>query len=207
LAYIPPPEDGPIDCTGGNCYDSFGSWEPLVLDLNGDGVNTTGTNNMVWFDLDGDGVSEHLTWTDAGTAEGFLWVNLNNKNRVDNGSELFGIGTVLPDGSKAKDGFEALAMYDQPAQGGNSDGIIDAHDAVWNKLRLWVDANHDGTCQPNEVSPIHKYGIEGISLSATRTNTVDIHGNGHYLTSRYWRHEGGRIQYYDIDVLTFRGGH
>src|SRR5438477_1878381 len=112
---------------------------------------------MVWFDLDGNGVKEHLTWTNPSTMEGFLWVNLTGKNRIDNGSELFGIGTVMPDGTKAKDGFQALAIYDQPSQGGNSDGVIDSHDAVWKELRVWIDANHNGICEPGEVSPLHKY--------------------------------------------------
>jgi len=207
----PPPTAGPVSgpdgpCDGGNCGDSFGTWEPLVLDLNGDGVNTTGRDEMVWFDLNGDGVKDHMTWTNGGTMEGFLWVDLTGKrNRVDNGSELFGVGTVLPDGTKARDGFEALAMYDDPGRGGNGDGVIDAHDEVWNKLRLWVDANHDGVCQSTEVDPIHKFGIEGISLAAVKSTYVDSHGNGHYLRGRYWRHVQGHLQFFDIDGLTFQG--
>jgi hypothetical protein len=185
----------------------MGQWEPLVLDLNGDGVNTTGTDDMVWFDLDGDGTKEHLTWTNPSTMEGFLWVNLTGRNRVDNGSELFGIGTVLPDGTKAKDGFQALAMYDDPSQGGNGDGIIDENDAVWNKLRVWIDTNHNGVCEPTEVHPLLKYGVEAISLSATRTTFVDSHGNGHYLRGHYWRHVGGRLEFFSIDGLTFQGEH
>jgi hypothetical protein len=196
------PVNGPGTCNDASC---MGQWEPLALDLNGDGVNTTGPDRMVWFDLDGDGTKDHITWTNGTTMEGLLWVNLTGKNRVDNGSELFGIGTVLPDGTKARDGFQALAMYDDPARGGNSDGVIDTSDAVWNKLRLWVDKNHNAICEPNEVNPIHKYGVERISLSATRTTFVDAQGNGHYLRSHYWRHVGGQLQVYDIDGLTFQG--
>lgn len=29
------------------------------------------------------------------------------------------------------------------------DGVIDTKDAVFNSLRLWIDSNHDGICQPN----------------------------------------------------------
>ena len=182
----------------------MGQWEPLVLDLNGDGVNTTGVDDAVWFDLDGDGVKDRITWTNANTMEGFLWVNLEGKNRVDNGTELFGIGTVLPDGTKAKDGFQALAVYDERAHGGNGDGMIDSHDAVWNKLRVWIDANHNGSCEPGEVYPIHKFGVEAISLSAIRTNFVDSHGNAHSLKGHYWRHVGGRLEVFDVDGLTFQ---
>ena len=199
-----PPPGGPIDCPGGDCGDSFGSWEPLILDLNGDGVNTTGTNDLVWFDLNGDGTPDHITWTNSATMEGFLWVNLTGKNRVDNGSELFGIGTVLPNGSKATDGFQALAIYDELSQGGNGDHVINAQDDVWNKLRVWIDANHNGVCEPGEVFPLHKFGVESISLSAARTSLVDSSGNGHFLRGSYWRRINGVLQPFDIDGVTFQ---
>jgi len=139
--------------------------------------------------------------------EGFLWVNLTGKNRVDNGSGLFGIGTVLPDGSKATDGFQALAMYDNPAQGGNGDGLIDANDAVWNQLRVWIDANHDGVCDPGEVAPLARYGVEAISLAPMRGTFVDANGNGHYLRGQYWRHVHNHVELFDVDGLTFQAVH
>ena len=201
----PPPPPQPGGGCFGTCGDSFGEWEPLVLDLDGEGVYTTGIDQMVWFDLDGDGVKEHITWINSRTMEAFLWVNLSGRKiTVDNGGELFGVGTTLPDGSKAKDGFEALAMYDRISQGGNADGLIDKRDAVWNKLWVWIDANHDGICEPTETGPLHRYGIEGISLAAIPNTEIDDQGNGHSLKSHYWRHSGNAIQVFDIDGLTFR---
>jgi hypothetical protein len=32
-------------------------------------------------------------------------------------------------------GFQTLAVYDQPANGGNSDGMIDQRDSVFSRLR------------------------------------------------------------------------
>src|SRR5205807_1690554 len=116
----------------------------------------------------------------------------------DDGSELFGIGTTLPDGSKAEDGFQALAMYDDPSYGGNGDGMIDSNDAVWNRLHIWIDANHDGVCSPTETNPIHKYGVEAISLAAARTTIRDSARNGHFLRGHYWRHVNGHLQFFDI---------
>jgi len=201
----PPPPSGPDGCYEIDCNGGAWNPEPLVLDLNGDGVNTTDLDDMVWFDLDGNGAKDRITWTNGATMEGFLWVNLTGKNRVDDGSELFGIGTVLPNGSKARDGFQALSVYDDSARGGNGDGVIDASDWVWNRLRVWVDANHNGTCEPTEVHPLHKFGVEGISLAAVSTNVVDGSNNGHYLKGRYWRHVGSQLRYFDIDGLTFQG--
>jgi hypothetical protein len=201
MCFDPPPPPPPPPDT----LTTEDACEPLVIDLNGDGVQTTGTDDMVWFDLDGNGAKDHLTWTNANTQEGFLWVNLFGKNRVDNGSELFGIGTVMPDGSKAPDGFTALAIYDQAAQGGNGDGIIDARDAVWTKLRVWVDANHNAVCDPGEVWPLAAYGIDGISLTTVTTNTVDAAGNRHELRAVCWRTKGHVREPLDIESIGFQG--
>jgi hypothetical protein len=191
-----------IDCNGG-------TWnpDPLVLDLDGNGIETSGLSDMVWFDLDGNGARDQITWTNADTLEGFLWLNLSEKNRVDNGRELFGIGTILPDGTSAGNGFQALATYDAKAQGGNGDGVVDPDDAVWTQLRVWVDSNHNGICEPTETSPLARFGIEGISLNYVRTTTVDGSGNRHSLKARCWRHVRGRLEFFDVDSLTFQGHH
>ena len=39
---------------------------------------------------------------------------------IDDGSELFGSGTLMPDGTRAVDGFAALATLDT-----NNDGVVD----------------------------------------------------------------------------------
>lgn len=182
--------------------------DPLVIDLNTDGIQTTGTDDAVWFDVDGDGVKDHITWTRRDTMEGFLYLDLGHKSRVENGRELFGTGTVLPDGSRAKDGFEALTVYDQPRYGGNGDGILDASDGVWNHLRVWIDVNHDGVCQPGETGPIHAYGVEQIPLAASRPNFVDPAGNTHVLQGVYlrWVTDGSRSfrAYFAIDSIAFQ---
>jgi hypothetical protein len=197
----PPPPSGELTTSCSSC-------DPLVLDLNGDGIHTTETSDPVWFDVDGDGIKEHITWTNRSTTEGFLYLDLNHKNRVDNGRELFGVGTVMADGSRAKDGFEALAMYDQPAYGGNGDGVIDANDGVWNHLRVWVDSNHNGVCEPNETGPIHAYGVAQIQLGAGRTNLKDPAGNTHVLQGLYMRHVNAEGRSFDthfaIDSIAFQ---
>jgi len=99
-----PPDPAPPGAVGGCESDCGSAWnpEPLILDLNGDGVRTTGNADRVWFDLDGNGSKDEITWTNGATMEGFLWLNLSGgKNCVDNGRELFGIGTRLPDGNPA----------------------------------------------------------------------------------------------------------
>ena len=53
---------------------------PLVLDLDGDGVETTNVNDQwVVFDLDGDGVKNRTGW--AGADDGFLVFDRNGDGR------------------------------------------------------------------------------------------------------------------------------
>ncbi|MGE3612529.1 MAG: calcium-binding protein [Sulfurimonas sp.] len=111
---------------------------PLVLDLNGNGTNSTRLNeSTVYFDMDGDGFKERTAWVENG--DGLLVLDKNANGVIDNGSELFGNFTALADGNNADDGFSALLQHDE-----NKDGKIDKNDAIYNQLNVWVDANQDG---------------------------------------------------------------
>ncbi|HEX6099977.1 MAG TPA: matrixin family metalloprotease [Thermoanaerobaculia bacterium] len=182
----PPVCDTTID-TGGGYQCSFSQCSPLILDLNGDGIHTTSTDDPVSFDLTGDGVPERLGWTNPATEEAFLWLDLDRNGRVDDGRELFGHGTVLENGLRAQDGFEALSQYDQVSLGGNRDGKLSKEDRVWDRLRLWVDADQDGVCTPPETGPIAEYGVLDIALTYSVHETVDPSGNVHRLRSSYGR--------------------
>jgi hypothetical protein len=202
--YVSPPPPPPPPPSGDDPAQTQNGSDPLVLDLNGDGIHTTGTSDPVWFDLDGDGHKERITWTDGATAEGFLWIDLHHDGRIDDGSELFGIGTLMPDGTRAKNGFEALAVYDLPENGGNGDGVLDENDGVWNQLRIWVDANHDGISQGGEVASLHAYGIVRIPLRPVKTRIVDPAGNTHRLQALYVRKVEGTEKAFLVESLTFQ---
>jgi hypothetical protein len=156
-----------------------------VLDLNGDGIQTTDLFYPVSFDLNGDGIPERVAWTCWWTEEGFLWLDLNRNGIVDGGQELFGQGTRLPSGETAANGFEALKVYDGLSYGGNADGIVSEDDLIWSHLRLWVDRNHDGISQPQEISSLRRFDIVAIRLDFSRVQEVDGNGNLHLLQSTY----------------------
>jgi hypothetical protein len=80
---------------------------PLVLDLDGDGVETIGTSAKIHFDHDGNQFAETTGW--VGKDDGLLVWDRNSNGRIDDGSELFGNNSRLAAGGKAANGFDALA--------------------------------------------------------------------------------------------------
>ncbi|WP_306423178.1 calcium-binding protein, partial [Acinetobacter sp. YH12086] len=149
--------------------------DPLILDLNHDGIiNTKNLNQGVNFDLDGNGFAEKTSW--VASQDGFVVLDLNENGEIDNGGELFGTDTLLANGEKAVDGFEALAQYDN-----NKDKIIDENDDIYQSLKIWKDANGDGISQQNELFGFSDLGIKSISLKQQLINVTDennvIHTN------------------------------
>ena len=136
--------------------------DPLVIDLEGDGVALKHVTEGVKFDLFDWGEPVQMGWINAEDA--FLALDKNGNGVIDNGRELF-VNFVGDSGyNEVATGFDNLALYDDPAKGGNNDGRIDRRDEQYAHLLVWRDANSDGTSQPSELKPLALSGIASISL-------------------------------------------
>lgn len=174
-------------CPGGAPCSS-----PLLVNLRGGRWDLAGPDHSVYFDIDGDGGPNRITWTERGSAIAFLAIDLNANSYIESGAELFGNWTLLTSGRRARNGFEALMEFDS-----NGDGVVTAEDARWSSLLLWIDTNHDGISQLQELRSISTTPISALGTRHQWTGRRDRHGN--FFGYRSLVTIGGvRRPYYDV---------
>lgn len=157
--------------------------DPIVLDLDGDGLELTDYKNGMKFDLDGNGVLDKMSTVFGG--DGFLALDRNLNGLIDNGKELFG------DQHGAKNGMEELRKYDE-----NRDNVIDRKDSVFEKLLIYAEKNNDGISQKNELQTLLEAGIESISLGYKNINQ-NLNNNTLTQQTNFTRQDGTTGQAYD----------
>ena len=133
----------PSSWGGGSCspfdmdFPNPADWlfDPLVVDLNGDGVKLTALRDSTAnFDFGGDGFRERTGWVSP--QDGLLVRDLNGNGLIESVQELFGTQT--------QDAYTVLRGLD-----GNGDNKITAADQVWSTLRpppgfaIWASVSDD----------------------------------------------------------------
>ncbi len=123
--------------------------DPLMINLGGTGAALTSTSFS--FDLDADGSEENISFATGGS--GFLALDINNDNVINDGSELFG--------TQGTDGFAHLARYDDD---GNK--WIDESDEIFDKLKIWSrdEAGND------QLISLKQAGVGAIYLGSGSGN-------------------------------------
>lgn len=149
---------------------------PIIVDTKREGFHLTPASGGVRFDIRADGHPIQIAWTAAGFSNGFLALDRNHNGIIDDGTELFGNFTQQPK-SSTPNGFLALAEFDKPENGGNGDGIIDEHDAVFSHLVIWIDENRDGISQPAELHTLPEMGIYSLTFQYKQSMRLDEFGN------------------------------
>lgn len=119
-------------------------FDPIVFDIDSDGVETTTIENGTYFDHAGDGFAEQSAW--VGNDDGILVTDTNSNLVIDNGSEL-----VL-----------SLNPYDT-----NSDGIINSNDTNFSDLKILTG---NGTLLTLEEANIASINLTTTTTNITDSN-------------------------------------
>lgn len=128
------------------------TWRPILVDLNGDGVQTVAQSAaQVAFDVDSGGYLKRTAW--ASRQDGFLVLDRNYNGLVDNGSELFS-NALVADGAK---GLASMRWVDA-----NGDGDISVADPVFSQLRIWQDANGNDALDDGESHTLNELGVTAL---------------------------------------------
>jgi len=145
----------------------------------GNGFKLTDPVRGANFDLNDDGTSERLSWTAESSDDAFLALDRNGNGVVDNGSELFGnySSQPRPPDGRLRNGFLALAEFDNAANGGNQDGSLTSSDTVFLSLRLWQDKNHNGISEAGELRTLSEVGLTELDLNYETSRRTDQFGN------------------------------
>ena len=159
----------------------FGLLSPIILDLDGDGLDLRSIKKSgASFDMNGDGTSDNTGW--VGKGDGFLVIDRNNDGQISSASEL----SFAPEDPKAKSDLEALARLDN-----NDDDVIDAKDARFGELKVWVDANDNGKTESGELRTLAEVGITGLSLTARAHSATAKPGENIVISTATFTRENG----------------
>ena len=172
----------------------IGMLAPIVLDLDGDGVElrSRGDSNAR-FDMDGDGSRDDTGW--VGKGDGFLVIDRNGDGAITTAAEL----SFLAEKPDARSDLEALAALDS-----NRDGKVDASDLRFSELRVWIDRNGNGVTDGGELRTLQEQGIASILLAASTTKQTVKAGQNVLLATGTFTLTDGSVHSLGDAALAFR---
>jgi hypothetical protein len=170
---------------------------PIIIDLDGDGIETLSVSSGVFFDHDGNQFAENTGW--VAPDDGLLIFDRDGNGQIDSGSELFGNNTLLKSGKLAANGYQALQELDE-----NKDGQLNSDDAIWASLRIWQDGNSNGRVDEGELLSLKRPVWPPLAPATARHNML-MNRNAHRQTSTITRSDGAVGQSADVWFAANKG--
>ena len=161
---------------GGGNDGGGGGGKPVLLDLDGDGVELVALeDSTAFYDIHGDGFRYHLSW--VAPDDGLLAYDRDGDGRISERGEISFVDYV----EGARTDLEGLRHFDT-----NRDNVLDSADREWSKFRVWQDLDQDGESDAGELRSLDEAGIRSITLASsgeveTRGDGTRVFGRGTYV--------------------------
>ena len=201
---------------GGSVNGGAPGFRPVILDLDGDGVELVSLDeSSVFYDINGDGYKYNLGWASAD--DGLLVYDKDDDGDIIMAEEISFTGyvygrmdeeTALATYDANNDGIltdlEALAYFD-----GNNDGVLNDQDEEFAKLKVWQDLDQDGEVDDGELRTLPEANILEVNLSYNADDDGEsevVDGNTIYGVSSYqYLDDAGGVQTGDVGGCGFCG--
>ena len=161
---------------GGGDGGGSGGGKPVLLDLDGDGVELVALeDSSAFYDIRGDGFRYHLSW--VAPDDGLLAYDRDGDGRIGERGEISFVDYV----EGANTDLDGLRHFDT-----NDDNVLDSADREWSKFTVWRDLDQDGESDPGELRSLDDAGVRSISLASsgeeeTRADGTRVFGRGTYV--------------------------
>ena len=160
---------------------TIGMLSTIVIDLDGDGLEAKQASKIkALFDMNGDGARDDTGWASGG--DGMLVIDRDADGAITDVSEI----SFLSEKDGARNAWEGLAELDN-----TRDGKLDASDARFGALKVWVDRNGDGISQSDELRSLADLGISEIGLRNFATSDSVKPGQNLALSTATFKWENG----------------
>jgi hypothetical protein len=133
-------------------------FNPIVIDLNNDGLINFNYKPKFYFDIDNDGFAEAISGVSG--LDAYLAIDLNKNKKIDNASELLGI---YPQNLN-----RSLKKYDT-----DGDFFITPLDTIWADISIWQDINNNGVSEQTELFTLEEKSVKSIPLKFKSIDNLD----------------------------------
>ncbi len=168
--------------------DGYHHYTPVVLDLDGDGIELLDLSAGISFDWHDSGKNQGSGW--VGTDDGFLVYDYDHDQVVTHADEL----SFRDYQADAATDLEGLQAFDT-----NADGVFDSNDLEWESFGVWRDANSNGQTDDGEFSSLADLEIQSIHLQSDENYHLE-NGNVVYGTTSYEKTDGSTAEVGDVGL-------